>query len=309
VYFPGSQVRDSCTRQRRESVFRWFRDVVDHEVGHGLVHSFELEPKLFLHGGEDRGPAFWIVRGPVAAKLKRVIVGAGETGLVNDGRFYHRTKGAGDGPHWGIRSDEFEAMLRSLRLNIGRWGRGGRFAVRRPGRSLHLDAAFAHDEVIDGAIAGFEMCLEVQAFGQQHANRIPLFQPDLVIGQLGEPGVSRFVRAGLDVVERVRGPVRGAVDRGIEAVSNLEKGLDGKIRGFETAGVRRARDGYVETCVRRRCKADGGNVKGERGRVVGFLHDGGLRVKARAGQDDKNDHEPTDMSLNDAEHGREPLLG
>jgi hypothetical protein len=35
------------------SVFRWLRDVVDHEIGHGLVHSFELEPKLFLHCGED----------------------------------------------------------------------------------------------------------------------------------------------------------------------------------------------------------------------------------------------------------------
>jgi hypothetical protein len=32
-----------------QSVFRWLRDVVDHKVGHGLLHSLELETKLFLH--------------------------------------------------------------------------------------------------------------------------------------------------------------------------------------------------------------------------------------------------------------------
>jgi len=37
----------------RKSVFRWLCDVVDDEVGHGLVYSFELEAKLFLHRGED----------------------------------------------------------------------------------------------------------------------------------------------------------------------------------------------------------------------------------------------------------------
>jgi hypothetical protein len=31
--------------------------------------------------------------------------------------------------------------------------------------------------------------LQAQALGQQHTNRVPLFQPDLVIGELGEPGV------------------------------------------------------------------------------------------------------------------------
>jgi hypothetical protein len=107
-------------------------------LGYGLVHSFELEPKLFLHCGEDRRPAFGIVRRPCAAKLKRVIVGAGKPGLVNDGLFYHRTQGTGDGPHWGIRSDELEAVLRSMRLDVGGWGRGGRFAVRRRGTTCIL---------------------------------------------------------------------------------------------------------------------------------------------------------------------------
>ena len=37
----------------RDSVFRWLRDLVDHEIGHGLVYSFELEAELLLHGGED----------------------------------------------------------------------------------------------------------------------------------------------------------------------------------------------------------------------------------------------------------------
>src|SRR5665811_695375 len=99
----------------RVSVFRWLRDVVDHEVGHGLVHGFELEAKLFLHRGEDRGPAIGIVCGPVAAKLKRVIVGSEKTGLIDHRRFHHRAQGAGDGPQGGIRSDELEAMLRSMR--------------------------------------------------------------------------------------------------------------------------------------------------------------------------------------------------
>src|SRR5271170_1567124 len=140
----------------RQSIFRWLRDVVDHEVGHGLVQSFEFEPKLFLHCGEDGGPAFGIVRGPFAAKLKRVIVGSGETGLVNDGRFYHRTQRAGDGPHWGIRSNELEAMLRAMGLDVGGWRRLSIGGWWRRGRSLHLDTAFAHDEVIDGAIASFK---------------------------------------------------------------------------------------------------------------------------------------------------------
>src|ERR1700722_14002211 len=71
------QAMGTAQPSARQSVLRWLRDVVDHEVGHGLVHSFELEPKLFLHRGEDRGPAFGIVCGPFAAKLKRVIVSAG----------------------------------------------------------------------------------------------------------------------------------------------------------------------------------------------------------------------------------------
>jgi hypothetical protein len=53
---------------------------------------------------------------------------------------------------------------------------------------------------------------------------------------------------------------------------------------------------------RRRCKADGGNVEGERGLLVGLFHDGGLRVQARDGQEDE-DREQTEMSLNDTEHG------
>jgi hypothetical protein len=60
----------------------------------------------------------------------------------------------------------------------------------------------------------------------------------------------------------------------------------------------------VETGVRRRCKADGVNVKRERGRVVGFFHDGGLRVKAQGGREDENGPEQTDMSLNGTEHER-----
>ena len=133
------------------------------------------------------------------------------------------------------------------------------------------------------------MRLEAQALGQQHANRVPLFQPDLVIGELGELGVGCFVRAGLYIVERIRGPVRCADHRGIEAVSNLQKGLDRKVRGFETAGVRRAGDGYVEIGVRRRCKADGGNVKSERGLVIWFFHDRGLRMKPRGSRKTKTD--------------------
>jgi len=86
----------------RPSVFRWLGDVVDHEVGHGLVRGIELEPKLLLHRGEDRGPAFRVALGPFAANLQRVTVDAGKTGLVNHGRFYHRTQNAGDGPHGGI---------------------------------------------------------------------------------------------------------------------------------------------------------------------------------------------------------------
>ena len=75
----------------QHSVFRWLRYMVDDEVWHAFAHSFEFEPKLFLHRGEDRGPTIGIMRGPLAAKLKRVIVNSGEPGLVYDGRFYHRT--------------------------------------------------------------------------------------------------------------------------------------------------------------------------------------------------------------------------
>src|SRR5271154_2501296 len=197
-------------------------------------------------------------------------------------------------------------MLRAVGLDVGVWRRWRRLSIggwRRRERSLHLDTAFAHDEVIDGAIASFKVRLQAQALGQQHTNRVPLLQPDLVIGDLGEPGVGSFVRASLDVVERVGSPVRRVDNGSIEAVSNLEKGLDWKVLGFETAGVWRAGDGYVEIGVRRRRKPDGGNVKGQCGRVVGFFHDGGLRVKARAGQEDEKGREQTDRSLNDAGHG------
>src|SRR5580704_13991831 len=134
--------------------------MVDHKVRHGLMDSFELEAKLFLHRGEDRRPALWIVRGPVSPKLKRVIVEAGETRLVDDGHFHHRTQNAGDPYHGGIRYDELEAMLRSMRLIVSGWtlrrclSLGG---SRRRGHNLHFDAAFAYDEVIDGAIASFKM--------------------------------------------------------------------------------------------------------------------------------------------------------
>ena len=47
----------------------------------------------------------------------------------------------------------------------------------------------------------------------------------------------------------------------------------------------------METGVRRHCRANGGDVKGQRGRVVGFFHDGGLCVKARAGQEDEKARE------------------
>ena len=204
-------------------------------------------------------------------------------------------------------------MLRSLRLDIGgrRWRR--RLAIggwRRRGHNLHLDAALGHNEVVDGAVASFKMCLEVQALGQQNANCVPLLQPDLVIGELGEAGVGICVRAGLDVVKRVRDPVWCAGDRGIETVSNLEKSLHRKVRGFETAGVRRAGDGHVEVGVRRRRKANADNIKGERGRVAGFFQDGGrLRVKARGGQEDEKRREQTEMSLNDAEHGHRTPCG
>jgi hypothetical protein len=39
------------------------------------------------------------------------------------------------------------------------------------------------------------------------------------------------------------------------------------------------------------------------------LHDGGLRVKARAGQEDEKGREQTDRSLNDAEHGSKTPCG
>ena len=45
---------------------------------------------------------------------------------------------------------------------------------------------------MDG-IASFKVRLEAQALCQQHANRVPLFKPDLVIGELREPGIGRFV--------------------------------------------------------------------------------------------------------------------
>src|SRR3984957_18580039 len=152
-------------------------------------------------------------------------------------------------------------MLRAMGLDVGRWRQRRRLSIgrwRRRGRNLHLDAAFAHDEVIDGAIASFKVRLQAQALGQQRTDRVPLFQPDLVIGDLGEPRVGSFVRASLDVVERVGSPVRYVDNRSIEAVSNLEQGLDREVRGFETAGVWRARDGYVEIGVRRGRKADRG---------------------------------------------------
>ena len=77
-----SETIPACVWIGRDSVLRWFRDAVDHKVGHGFVFGFELKPELLLHRSEDRGPTFWIVLGPLAAKLERVIVGASETGLV-----------------------------------------------------------------------------------------------------------------------------------------------------------------------------------------------------------------------------------
>ncbi|SPE30036.1 hypothetical protein SBA5_730020 [Candidatus Sulfotelmatomonas gaucii] len=203
-------------------------------------------------------------------------------------------------------------MLRSMRLDIGRGRRRRRLSIsgrRRRCHSLHLDAAFVYDKVVNGGIAGFKVRLQAQALRQQHANRVPLFQPDLVIGELREPGIGRLVRAGLDVVERVRDPVWCADDRSIEAVCNLEKGLDRKIRGFKTAGERRAGDGYVEVGIRRWRGTNGGNVKGQRGRVVGLFHDGSLRVKVHTAREDEKGREQTDMPLNDTEqragHGAE----
>src|ERR1700761_5081090 len=109
---------------------------------------------------------------------------------------------------------------------------------------------------------------------------MPLFQPHLVIGELGQLGVSRFVRASLDDVERVRSPVWSTDNRRIEAVRNLEESFDGKVRGFEAAGMRQTGNGYVKVGIRWRCKADGGDIEGERRRVIGLFHDGCLRVKA-----------------------------
>jgi hypothetical protein len=76
----------------------------------------------------------------------------------------------------------------------------------------------------------------------------------------------------------------------IEAISNLEKGLIGRF----VASKRLELDGLetdTEIGVRRRCKADGGNLKGECGCVVGFFHDGGVCVKALDGQEDENGRE------------------
>jgi len=58
----------------------------------------------------------------------------------------------------------------------------------------------------------------------------------------------------------------------------------------------------VELGIRRRCQANGGNIKGQRGSVVGFFHDGSLRVKVEAALEDEKGREQTDMSLNDTEH-------
>src|SRR5580698_5943951 len=124
-------------------------------------------------------------------------------------------------------------------LDVGRWWRGGRLALRRLRHSLHLDPSLSHKEVVDRAIARLKVRLQAQALGQQHANSVSLFQPYLVIGKLGQPGISGFVRSGLDVVERVRRPVRCPDNWGVEAVCNLQESLDGKVRGFETARVRR----------------------------------------------------------------------
>jgi hypothetical protein len=45
--------------------------------------------------------------------------------------------------------------------------RGWHLAVRWPGHSLHLDPSLSHNEVVDGAIAGFKVCFQAQALGEQ----------------------------------------------------------------------------------------------------------------------------------------------
>ena len=43
-------------------------------------------------------------------------------------------------------------------LDVGGW--------RRHGHSLHLDASFAHEEVVDGAIASFKVGLQAESLAK-----------------------------------------------------------------------------------------------------------------------------------------------
>ena len=136
-------------------------------------------------------------------------------------------------------------------LNVGGFRRRRSLSIRRRRRhKLHLDAAFVDHKVVDGRIASFEVRLQIKALGKQRANRMPLLQPDLVVGELSQPCIGLFVRASLNVVERANDPVRRARNRCIEAVSNLKKGLDGKVGRFEAAGSRWAGDRDVKIGVR-----------------------------------------------------------
>src|ERR1700728_2989985 len=60
----------------------------------------------------------------------------------------------------------------------------------------------------------------------------------------------------------------------------------------------------MEIGVRRRGKADEDDVKGERGRIARFFHNGGLRVRTEARHEGEKDCDPNDISLNGAQHGR-----
>ena len=92
MYFRKERTVEASAYSRlTRLVFRWLCDVVDYEVGDGLVRGFELEAELLLHRGEDGGPAFRVALGPFAANLKLVTVDAVEAGFVDDGRLHHGT--------------------------------------------------------------------------------------------------------------------------------------------------------------------------------------------------------------------------
>jgi len=56
--------------------------------------------------------------------------------------------------------------------------------------------------------------------------------------------------------------------------------------------------------IRRLHRANGGNVKGQRGRVARFFHDRRLRVKVEPALENEKGREQTKMSLSDGEHVR-----